>query len=65
MRTLHDGFEWVNIVLARLVQGAYETIMDSQVRDLPEWARSEPYDIEAKVDADTARACQKMTKMER
>lgn len=54
MRGLADGFEWSNVSLYSLVQNAYDIQMESQVSGLPGWAKSEAYDIVAKVDAPTA-----------
>lgn len=54
MATLPNGFVWRNANLWLLIQGAYGIIMDSQVTGLPGWAKSESYDIEARVDAATA-----------
>lgn len=54
MASLPDGFEWRNANLWLLVQASYGIIMDSQVSGLPTWARSDFYNIEAKVDAATA-----------
>ncbi len=51
--------------LKSLIYSAYGIIMDSQVKGLPEWTESEPYDIQARVDADTAAAWQKMMRKER
>jgi uncharacterized protein (TIGR03435 family) len=49
-----DGFVGTNVSLDSLVFSAYDIIMDSQVSGLPGWARSDRYDIEGKVDAETA-----------
>jgi uncharacterized protein (TIGR03435 family) len=65
MRSLPDGFEWINRPLSSLVWGSYGIIMDSQVSGLPGWAGQENYDIVAKVDADTAERWKKLTRKER
>ena len=65
MRFLPDGFEWKNVNLYLLVQGAYGIIMDSQVSGFPDWTRSEAYDIVAKVDSETAERWKKLTPKER
>jgi uncharacterized protein (TIGR03435 family) len=49
-----DGFVGTNVSLDTLIYEAYGIIMDSQISGLPGWARSDLYDIEAKVDSDTA-----------
>jgi uncharacterized protein (TIGR03435 family) len=65
MRTLPDGFWDTNIRLAGLVRGAYDIVMQSQVVGMPSWAESEPYDVEAKVDAETAEAWKRLTTKQR
>lgn len=57
---LPDGLRFTNLPLSYLVYSAYDIITDGQVRGLPEWAKSSPYDIEAKVDADTAKALENL-----
>lgn len=64
-KSVPDGFVFTNMTLQPLVYSAYGIIMDSQLKGLPEWAESEHYDIEAKVDAGTAAEWQKMTWKER
>jgi uncharacterized protein (TIGR03435 family) len=53
-RNLPDGFQSRNMPLRGLVYSAYDIIMESQVSGMPSWAESDPYDIDAKVDAQTA-----------
>jgi len=65
MRGIPDGFVWTNIPLASLVRAPYGIIIDSQVLGLPDWARWENYDIQAKVDADTAERWKKLSRKER
>ena len=65
MQSLPDGFRWKNFPVVSLIRGAYGIIMDSQIVELPGWADSELYDIEAKADADTAGAWKKLTYKER
>src|SRR5579863_8966438 len=65
LRTVPDGIRWTNFPIASLIHGAYGIVMDSQVVGLPGWASSDPYDIEAKVDADTAEAWKKLSFKER
>jgi uncharacterized protein (TIGR03435 family) len=68
---LPNGFRDTNITLDILVEGAYDIINGNQVVRInqvvgvPSWARSEPYDVEAKVDADTAGAWKNLTNIER
>jgi uncharacterized protein (TIGR03435 family) len=65
MQRMPDGFQWTNFPVNAWVRSAYNIIMDSQIVGLPGWADSEPYDIEAKVDAETAEAWKKLTYKER
>lgn len=65
MQELPDGFLWTNFPVSAWVRNAYGVSMDSQMVGLPGWADSELYDIEAKVDADTAEAWKKLTYKER
>jgi uncharacterized protein (TIGR03435 family) len=65
MRWLADGFQWTNFPVSKWVHSAYGVIMDSQIVGLPSWADSEPYDIEAKADAETAESWKKLTPKER
>lgn len=62
---LPDGFRITNMPLRSLVYSAYDIIMKSQVTGLPGWAETDRYDIEAKVDADTADAWKKLSFKER
>lgn len=61
IRRLPDGHAWTNIPLSKFVRDAHGIIdvfgitMDSQVSGLPDWTRSENYDVVAKVDAKTAK----------
>jgi uncharacterized protein (TIGR03435 family) len=63
--TLPDGFRWTNWPLAGLLREAFGVHMDNQIVGLPGWVNSDPYDVEAKVDADTAEAWKKLTVKER
>lgn len=62
---LPDGFRISHMELRSLVFSAYNIIMESQVSGLPGWAETDPYDIDAKVDAETAEAWKKLTNKER
>lgn len=64
-RNLPDGFVYTNMPLLNLVYSAYGVITDSQVTGLPDWVRSDPYDIQAKMDAETAEAWKKLLRKER
>jgi uncharacterized protein (TIGR03435 family) len=65
MRWLADGFQWTNFPVSKWVRSAYGVTMDSQIEGLPGWANSEPYDIEAKADAETAESWKKLSPEER
>ncbi|MGD0480612.1 MAG: TIGR03435 family protein [Terracidiphilus sp.] len=65
MQRLPDGFRWTNFPVSTWVRSAYDVTMDSQIVGLPGWADSEPYDIEAKADAETAEAWKKLSDKER
>lgn len=65
MQSLPDGFRWTNFPIVSLIRSAYGVFMESQILGLPGWAESDPYDIEAKVDADTAEALKRLTYKER
>lgn len=64
-QTLPDGYRITNMPLLSLVYSAYGITMESQISGLPGWVKTDPYDIEAKVDADTAEAWKKLTWKER
>jgi uncharacterized protein (TIGR03435 family) len=64
-RSLPDGFEARDMPLRGLVYSAYGIIMESQVSGMPAWAESDPYDIDAKVDAETAEAWKNLPFKER
>lgn len=62
---LPNGFRDVGITLDTLVKDAYGTYNEGQVIGMPSWAKSEPYDVEAKVDAETADAWKNLSIKER
>ena len=62
---LPDGFRRTDTTLDALVRDAFHIVYDKLVVGLPSWTESEPYDIEAKVDADTADRWRKLTAAER
>jgi uncharacterized protein (TIGR03435 family) len=64
-RTLPDGFQYTNIPLSLFVFGSYGLKIDSQVEGMPGWAKQENYDIEAKVDAETAERWKNLSRKER
>jgi uncharacterized protein (TIGR03435 family) len=62
---LPDGVRATNVPLQFLLYSAYDIIIDSQVAGLPDWADSDLYDIDAKVDAETAEAWGKLSEKDR
>jgi uncharacterized protein (TIGR03435 family) len=60
-----NGFRETDATLDSLVRDAFHIVYDKLVVGLPSWTESEPYDIEAKVDADTADRWRKLTSTER
>ncbi len=64
-QSLPDGFRITGLPLFSLVFSAYGIIMESQVSGMPGWVESDEYDIEAKVDADTAERWKKLSDKER
>jgi uncharacterized protein (TIGR03435 family) len=65
MAGLPDGFRDINVRFATLVQGAYDVVTEDQVTGLPSWAKSDKYDVEAKVDPSTANEWSKLSNKER
>jgi uncharacterized protein (TIGR03435 family) len=64
-KNLPDGFQFRNMALRSLIYSAYDIIMENQVSGLPGWAKSDPYDIDAKVDTQTAEAWKNLSDKER
>lgn len=58
-----DGLSY-NVTLKTLIFTAYSIQTDSQISGLPSWAVSEQFDVEAKMDADTAASLAKMPESE-
>ncbi|HEY6488136.1 MAG: TIGR03435 family protein [Terracidiphilus sp.] len=65
VQSMRDGFRWTNMPISPLIHDAYGVPMNNQIVGLPAWVNSDPYDIEAKVGADTAEAWKKLTIKER
>lgn len=51
---LPNGERYMNTTLDILVKDAYGSFSEDQVVGMPSWAKSDRYDIEVRVDADTA-----------
>jgi len=62
---LPNGFRETDTTLDTLVRDAFHIVYDKLVVGLPSWTESEPYDIEARVDADTVARWRKLNSMER
>ncbi len=58
-RTTADGLS-MNVTLKALIFAAYSIQTDSQISGLPGWAATTPFDVEAKMDADTAASLAKL-----
>jgi uncharacterized protein (TIGR03435 family) len=54
-----SGFS-ANVPVYSLITGAYNVMMEDQISGLPDWARTENFDIEAKLDPDNAEAVGKL-----
>lgn len=61
---LPEGLDSINLPLQPLVKDAYGLDLDSQISGLPRWASSERYDVQARVDANTAEAWKKLSDKE-
>lgn len=62
---LPNGFRETNMTLGELLRNAFGIFYDKQIIGMPPWTESESYDVEAKVDADTANRWQGLTALER
>ena len=62
---LPDGFRYTNMALDTFIDGAYDMENGDHVIGMPSWAKSEHYDIEAKVDPDTAETWKSLSDKER
>ncbi|HEY1580137.1 MAG TPA: TIGR03435 family protein [Terracidiphilus sp.] len=62
---LPDGFRDINMRIEIFVEGAYDMPNGDHTVGMPSWAKSQGYDIEAKVDAGTAEAWKSLSNKER
>jgi uncharacterized protein (TIGR03435 family) len=60
INTPADGFVVTNFPLSRILQLAFG-VPDSQISGAPDWANSESFDIDAKMDSATADALKKLS----
>jgi uncharacterized protein (TIGR03435 family) len=58
-RTTMNGFS-ANVPVRSLIMSAYGLIMRDQISGLPQWAETENFDVEAKLDSENAEALQKL-----
>ena len=63
-RSTPDGFS-ANIQPLSLLMSAYGVFMESQLVGLPDWARTEQFDVEARIDPDRLAEYQKLPRKER
>jgi uncharacterized protein (TIGR03435 family) len=64
-QSLADGFRDANTSISNLIHGAYELYQESQVEGLPDWAKNDRFDIEAKEDEKTAEYLKTLSRKER
>jgi uncharacterized protein (TIGR03435 family) len=64
-RSTSDGIVLTNTPLSWLVRNAFGIIMDDQLSGLPGWVDSDRYDIQAKMDDETAAALKDLPRDER
>jgi uncharacterized protein (TIGR03435 family) len=61
MQLMPDEVRLSNLPLQDLIVQSYGFVLSDQIVGLPNWAKSERFDIEAKVDSDNAAAFRKLT----
>ncbi len=61
---LPNGIDYTDMPLGPLIYIAYGITSDSQISGLPEWVRSDRYDLSARTDDATAEAWKKLSKEE-
>lgn len=64
-RSAPDGIVLTNAPLSWLVRDAYNIISDDQLSGLPSWVDSDHFDIQAKMDAETAAAWKNLTRTQK
>ena len=63
MRSTPDGLMLMSVALSTVIAGAYGVRMD-RISGVPAWLRSDPYDLQAKMDDATLAAFQKLPEKE-
>jgi uncharacterized protein (TIGR03435 family) len=58
-----DSFSMGGMPAWVLIRSAYGVLMEGQIVGLPEWAKTDPIAVEAKMDADTTNALRKLPPM--
>jgi len=61
-KTLPNGFDFKGMPLSLLIYEAYGIQIDGQISGLPDWVKTDHYNVSARVDDDTAEAWQKLSK---
>src|SRR5262249_33246983 len=65
LSSLPNGFRDTRTTISHVFRNAFGIFYDKQIIGLPQWTQSDPYDIEAKVDVDTAARWSNLTSAER
>lgn len=65
VQELANGERYVNTTLNVLVEGAYGRFSENEVLGMPSWAKSERYDIDLRIDANTANEWKNLSDKER
>jgi len=60
-RSTKNGFS-ANVPVRSLIMSAYDVLMENQISGLPGWGNTDQFDVEAKMDADTMAAFEKLSK---
>ncbi|MBS1802735.1 MAG: TIGR03435 family protein [Acidobacteria bacterium] len=64
-QVLPNGEHYIDTTLELLIRGAYGMYSESQVMGMPSWAKSDRYDVDARVDAATADSWKSLARTER
>jgi len=63
-KSLPNGLDYTNRPLVWLIYEAYGILFDGQISGLPEWAKTDNYNVSARVDEDSAKAWKKLSPKE-
>lgn len=61
---LANGFDFENLPLEPLIHEAYGVHFDNQISGLPEWARTDRYNVSARADEETVETWKKLSSKE-